>query len=68
MRFETYMTLPEKNKEEGKNRIYNDGFIEGPDLVNEETDPVVLKKKEMARKRFENRPPLGLVLEEDNLL
>jgi hypothetical protein len=53
---ESYMTSSEKKNEAEKKRVYDDRIVYEKDLVNEETDPVVLKKKELALKSFEKAP------------
>jgi len=64
---ETYMTSSNENKEE-KKRIYNDRTIDGPELVDIDNDPVVLRKMEAARKRFEEHPVPEWILKKHNLL
>jgi len=49
---ETYMTSSSKKIKE-KKRIYNDRTIDGPELVDIENDPVVLKKREDARRMLD---------------
>lgn len=53
---ESYMTTPQKKNEPEKERVYDDRIVYEKDLVNEETDPVVLKKNEMMRKILEESP------------
>ena len=64
---ETYMTSSSKNKED-KKRVYNDRTVDGPELVNVNTSPFVLKKMEMARKRFEKTPITEEFLKKHGLL
>ena len=52
---EIYMTSSQENKEE-KKRVYNDYIIEGPELVDIENDPVVLRKMADLRKLLEKAP------------
>jgi hypothetical protein len=53
---ESYMTSSQKKNETEKKRVYDDRIVYEKDLVNEETDPVVLKKKAMALKMLEESP------------
>ena len=53
---ESYMTSSQKKNETEKKRVYDDRIVYEKDLVNEETDPVVLKKKAMALKMLEKSP------------
>jgi len=46
------MTTSIKNNEERK-RVYDDRIIDEPELVNIDTDPVVFKKGEAAKKIYE---------------
>ena len=61
-----YMTSSKENKEE-KKRVYNDRIIDGPELVDINNDPVVLKKLEEGRKAFEKCPMPEWILERYNL-
>ena len=53
---ESCMTSSQKKNETGKTRVYDDRIVYEKDLVNEETDPVVLKKKAMALKMLKESP------------
>ena len=61
------MTPSTENKEE-KKRVYNDRTVDGPELVDIDKDPVVLKKREAVRKRFDEHPIPEWILKELNLL
>ena len=49
------MTPSKQNKQE-KKRVYNDRIIDGPELVDINNDPFVLKKMEDLRKLLEQSP------------
>ena len=53
---ESYMTTSQKKNEPEKKRVYDDRIVYEKDLVNDETDPVILKKTEMMRKILEESP------------
>jgi len=53
---ESYMTASQKEKETEKKHVYDDRVVYEKDLVNEETDPVILRKNEEALKSFEKAP------------
>jgi hypothetical protein len=50
---EIYMTSSQKEDKKEK-RIYNDRIVDGPELVDIENDPAVLRKVEAGRRMFDN--------------
>ena len=61
------MTSSSNNKEE-KKRVYDDRTVDGPELVDIERDPFVLKKMEMVRKQLEKTPITEEFLKKHGLL
>jgi len=63
---EIYMTSSRK-KDKKEKRIYNDRIVDGPELVDIENDPAVLRKVEAGRRMFDNCTNLEEVLKRFNL-